>query len=232
MLSLMKADIEIDGKQIKLNKSTLTPVDVNVPGDFSAAAYWIVAGCCHPNAKIRITNVGINPTRTGALDVLMDMGANIRFENLRKSQSDSAIEPTADIVVESSQLTSVDIEGDMVPRVIDELPILALAACVAQGTTRIKDASELRVKESDRIATTAKTLSDLKATVEERPDGLIIQGNTPLEGTELDSFGDHRIAMSMAIAGMVAHGQTTINGAEVAKVSYPDFWDTVDKIIK
>ena len=228
MLRSMGAGIEVDGLHIGLRPSELSPMDVSVPGDFSAAAFWLVAACCHPDARIRINGVGINPTRTGALDVLKAMGARITLENVREDQA----EPVADIVAESSDLRSTAIGGDTIPRVMDELPVLALAACVARGTTVIRDAAELRVKESDRIAATAKGLSNLGARVEERPDGMVIHGGASLVGAECESFGDHRIAMAMAVAGLLARGETAISGAEAASVSYPDFWETVSDLTR
>ena len=154
------------------------------------------------------------------------MGARVHVGNVRED----AGEPTADLVAESSDLSAVEISGDVIPRVIDELPILALAACFARGRSVIKDAQELRVKESDRISATVDGLSRLGAQVEERPDGMVIEGGRPLKGTECDSYGDHRIAMTMGIAGLLADGQTVVNGAEAAAVSYPGFWSTLDEL--
>ena len=226
MMRAMGADIDVDGLNVTVRRSELSSVDTRVPADVSGAAFWLVAGCGHPNAKIRIRGVGLNPTRTGALDVLRAMGGRISVENVREEQG----EPSADLVAESSALSGVDISGDIVPRVIDELPVLALAACLATGTTTIRDAKELRVKESDRIAATVDGLSRMGADVREREDGMEIRGGARLAGAACSSFGDHRIAMTMAVAGLMAQGETTIDGAEAASVSYPGFWDTLSAL--
>ena len=223
LLTAMGADMVVDGLDIVLRPSELSPVDVRVPGDISAAAFWLIAGCSHPNARIKVNGVGINPSRTGVLDVLKSMGANIAVENVRESGG----EPVADLVAESSYLSGVEIGGDTIPRVIDEIPALALAASLSQGTTVIRDAQELRLKESDRIRATVANLSGLGARIEERPDGMVIHGVDALNGAECQSFGDHRIAMTMGIAGLMAGGETTVAGAEAATASYPDFWDTL-----
>ena len=226
MLRSMGADIRSEGLRIEVGPSVLSPVDVQAPGDISSAAFWLIAACCHPNARIRIPGVGINPTRTGILDVLHEMGASVRLENIREEGE----EPLADLVAESSDLRATEIGGDTVPRVIDELPALALAACFARGTTVMRDAGELRVKESDRIRATVAGLSALGAKIEERPDGMVIQGGRHLTGAECASDGDHRIAMTMAIAGLMARGETVVGGSEAADVSYPEFWDTLDAL--
>ncbi len=223
MMAAMGADIAVDGLKITIRRSELESMNVAVPCDISGAAFWLVAGCAHPNASITVKGVGINPTRLGVLEVLREMGANIRMENVRED----AGEPSADLVAESSDLTGVEIGGEIIPRVIDELPVLALAASVARGTTVIRDAAELRVKESDRIEATLEGLSRLGARVEERRDGMSIRGSDTLSGADVDSHGDHRIAMTMAVAGLVAQGETTVEGAEAADVSYPEFWDAM-----
>ena len=198
-------------------------MNVAVPCDTSGAAFWLVAACAHPNASVRINGVGINPTRTGVLMVLEQMGANIRMVNVRED----AGELSADLIAESSDLRGTEIAGDIIPAVIDELPVLALAASVASGTTVIRDAAELRVKESDRITATVEGLNNLGARIEELDDGMSIKGGASLSGAEVRSHGDHRIAMTMAVAGLVATGETTIDQAEAADVSYPDFWETL-----
>jgi 3-phosphoshikimate 1-carboxyvinyltransferase len=165
--------------------------------------------------------VGINPTRTGVLDALQAMGARITVANLREEGG----EPVADLVAESSPLQATQISGELVPRLIDELPVLAVAACFAQGTTVIRDAAELRVKESDRIKTMTTELTRLGGKVQELPDGLVIQGTGRLQGARCRSYSDHRVAMSLAVAGLLAHGETLVEGAECAGVSYPGFWD-------
>jgi 3-phosphoshikimate 1-carboxyvinyltransferase len=199
---------------------------VIVPGDISSAAFWLVAGAIVPGAELLVENVGVNPTRTGILEVLAQMGADIQLEN----QREVAGEPVADIRVRYSALKAVEISGDIIPRLIDEIPILAVAAVFASGTTAIKDAAELRVKESDRIAVMASQLNRMGAKVTELPDGLEITGGTALVGTDVESHTDHRIAMSLAIAALNASGETTINGAEAAAISYPDFVNTLQQI--
>ncbi len=224
MMQSMGADVDRDGLRITVRPSRLASLDIQVPCDISGAAFWLVAGAAHPNARITVQGVGINPTRTGVLDVLREMGANIRMENVRKIGN----EPSADLVAESSDLRGVEISGDIIPRVIDELPVLAVAASQAAGQTIIRDAAELRVKESDRITATVTGLAALAARVRETEDGMIIEGGSRLTGAEVESHGDHRIAMSMAVAGLIADGQTTIGGSEAADVSYPTFWDEMD----
>ena len=226
MMRAMGADLEADGLSIFVRSSELSSLNVRVPGDLSGAASWLVAACCHPNARIRVAGAGINPSRTGVLDVLNSMGARIRVENVHENGG----EPSADLVAESSVLKGTEISGEMIPRVIDELPALALAACFAKGTTTIRDAKELRVKESDRIRSTFEGLSALGANIEELADGLVIHGGASLTGAECHSFGDHRIAMTMGIAGLMAKGETVVEGAEAADASYPDFWDTLSKL--
>ena len=201
---------------------------VIVPGDISSAAFWLVAGAIVPDSNLVVENVGVNPTRTGILEVLEMMGADIQLEN----QREVAGEPVADLRVRSSRLQSCTIQGNLIPRLIDEIPILAVAAVFAEGTTVIKDAEELRVKESDRIAVMAQQLNKMGAKVTELPDGMEITGGTPLVGTDVDSHTDHRIAMSLAIASLVATGTTIIQRAEAAAVSYPDFTATLQQVCR
>ena len=222
MLKQMGAQLESDGNLISLSPLThpLAPISFRVPGDISAAAYFLVAGAVHPYAKIIIKGCGINPSRTGIIDILTAMGAKIKIENERWE----AGELLADIMVQSSELRGIELGSDIAPRLIDEIPILAVAACAARGKTVIKAASELRVKESDRIATTIKELSKLGAEIEGLPDGMVIHGGKLLVGTETDSHFDHRMAMILAIAGLLAKGETSINHAQVTQISYPTFW--------
>ena len=201
--------------------------DVTVPGDISSAAFWLVAAAIAPEANLSIRNVGINPTRAGILQVLAGMGAQISLENER----DVAGEPVADVRVQSSSLQGCEIGGALIPSLIDEIPILAVAAAVATGTTVIRDAAELRVKESDRLAAMATELSRMGVRVEERPDGLEIWGGSQLQGAMVDSHNDHRIAMSLAIAALQAKGVTTIRGAECIGISYPDFVATLQQLV-
>jgi len=229
MLKRMGASLEIQGNSISLLplSSPLVSIDLRVPGDISSAAYFLVAGAIHPNARITIRDSGINPTRTGIIDILLAMGARLKITNKRLEDS----EALADIMVESSELKGIEIGGDIIPRLIDEIPVLAVAGCVARGKTIIRDAGELRVKESDRIATVASELSRLGARIEPLPDGMVIYGGRPLSGTEVDSHFDHRLAMSLAVAGLIAKGETTIKHAQAAQVSYPAFWQTVDQLL-
>jgi 3-phosphoshikimate 1-carboxyvinyltransferase len=225
MLKRMGASLESQGNSISLRplSSPLVPLNLRVPGDISSAAYFLVAAAIHPNARIVIRGCGINPTRTGIIDILLAMGARLKIDNERLE----AGEPLADIVVESSDLKGIEVGDDIIPRLIDEIPVLAIAGCVARGKTVIRDAGELRVKESDRIATVAGELSRLGAKIEPLPDGMVIYGGRPLSGTEVDSHFDHRLAMSLAVAGLIAKGETTIEHAQVAQVSYPAFWQTL-----
>ena len=199
---------------------------VVVPGDISSAAFWLVAGAIVPDSDLVIENVGVNPTRTGILDALAAMGADVILEN----QREVAGEPVADLHVRYSQLKACTISGELIPRLIDEIPILAVAAAMAEGTTVIRDAAELRVKESDRLAVMADQLNRMGAKVTELPDGLEITGGVPLTGADVDSHTDHRIAMSLAIAALVASGTTTIHRAEAAAISYPNFTPTLQQI--
>ncbi len=227
MITAMGASVYKDGSAIIVKPMTsLRAVDVAVPADISGAAFWLVAGAIHPQSRVTVKDVGVNPSRTGILDVLRDMGAELYIEE----KGERGGEPVADITVTSSPLRGVEIYGDMIPRVIDEIPVLAVAASVAKGVTRIRDASELRVKESDRIATTAQELNRLGAMIEELPDGMVIHGGRRLLGAECDSHGDHRLAMALGVAALAATGTTVVRGAEVAEISYPAFWKDLGKL--
>lgn len=221
LLQAMGARLLRDGLTVRLTPSPLRACDVQVPGDLSSAAYWLVAAVCHPYARVTVRGVGINPTRTGIVDALRQMGACLEITNLREEGG----EPVADITASSSALEAIEVKGDMVPRLIDEIPILAVAACCAKGTTLIRDAQELRVKESDRIATMVRELRRMGADVDELPDGMRIRGPVPLHGAVCRSYGDHRVAMSLAVAGLLAKGKSVIQGAECASISYPPFWE-------
>ena len=229
MLQAMGVKVISEGLVVTLVSPATPPkaIDVQVPGDLSSAAYWLVLGAIHPNAKVTIKGTGVNPTRTGIIDVLLKMGARLKVENERTINN----EPVADLVMESSELTAVDIEGDLVPRLIDEVPVLAVAACVARGTTVIKDAAELRVKETDRIAFLVAELSKMGANVEESPDGMIIRGGAKLKGAKCSSHSDHRMAMALGVAGAVADGETLIEDAGVVDISYPGFWQEIDRVV-
>ncbi len=230
MLRAFGAKLDIDPKTHSVTitgPAQLVGQTVIVPGDISSAAFWLVAGAIVPNSDLVIENVGVNPTRTGILEALAMMGADIQLLNEREV----AGEPVADLRVRSSRLQSCTIAGEIIPRLIDEIPILAVAAVFAEGTTVIKDAAELRVKESDRIAVMAQQLNKMGAKVTELPDGMEIIGGTSLVATDLDSHTDHRIAMSLAIAALVATGTTTIHRAEAASISYPNFIPTLQSVI-
>lgn len=230
MLKAFGANITVDPEHLSATvhgPAQLTGQSVVVPGDISSAAFWLVAGAIAPGSDLTIENVGVNPTRTGILDALFQMEADITLLNQRVI----AGEPVADLRVRHSQLKACTLAGDIIPRLIDEIPVLAVAAAFAEGTTVIRDAKELRVKESDRIAVMASQLSSMGALVAELPDGMEITGGKLLSGTTLDSFTDHRIAMSLAIAALVARGETTIHRAEAAAVSYPDFVPTLQSLL-
>jgi 3-phosphoshikimate 1-carboxyvinyltransferase len=230
MLRAFGAQVDVDPET---NSVTVTghPMlrgqTVVVPGDISSAAFWLVAGAIVPGSNLLVENVGVNPTRTGVLEALEMMGADITLEN----QREVAGEPVADIRVKHGPLKACRIAGDIIPRLIDEIPILAVAACFAEGTTVFQDAEELRVKESDRITVMANQLNAMGAKVTERPDGMEVTGGHPLTGTEVDSFTDHRIAMSLAIAALRSAGTTTIHRAEAASISYPNFVATLEQAI-
>lgn len=228
MLKAMGVKIEVAGRRITISPSShfLSPSDIHVPGDISSAAFWLVAAAIHPHAEVRILNTGINPSRSGIIEVLKAMGAEVGIENQREESG----EPVADILVKSSSLVGTHIEGELIPKVIDEIPVLAVAASVAEGTTVIRDAQELRVKESDRIATTVKELSKLGAEIEELPDGMIIHGVKQLRGAECESHHDHRLAMALGVAALVAEGETSIHDAEAVDFSYPGFWHDLEQL--
>ena len=200
--------------------------EIAVPGDISSAAFWLVAAAIGSGSELLLENVGVNPTRTGILEVLQEMGADIVWKNERVV----AGEPVADLLVRSGQLSACNIGGALIPRLIDEIPILAVAAAFARGTTTIRDAAELRVKESDRLTAIAVQLSRMGAKITELPDGLEITGGFALQGAELESYDDHRIAMSLAIAALNASRRSVIQGAEAAAISYPDFFPTLQQV--
>ena len=201
--------------------------DIEIPGDISAAAFFIVGASMLKGSEIVIKGVGLNPTRTGIIDILREMGASIEMDNLREMGG----EPTGDIRVRSAPLKGVEIKGDIIPRCVDELPVLCIAAAIAEGETWIRDAAELRVKESDRIAGMAECLSSLGVEVETFEDGMRIQGTKRLKGSMCNSRGDHRIAMSMAIAGLAAEGETLIEDTECINTSFPMFEETLQRVV-
>lgn len=221
MLATAGADIEVDGSTTRITGGRdLIPVDREIPGDISSALFLVAAALLVPGSDLTIEGVGLNPTRTAALEVLAAMGADLTVD-----ETDVSDEPVGTIRVRHSRLRGTDIGGELVPRLIDELPILATLATQAEGRTEISGASELRVKESDRIVALSAGLTALGATVEERPDGLGVEGPAPLNGGDVDSVHDHRIAMSFAVAGLVADGNVKVGGWSCVNTSFPEFLD-------
>jgi 3-phosphoshikimate 1-carboxyvinyltransferase len=221
MLRFFGAGLKEQGTLVTLHgRQTLRPQGpIDIPSDISSAAFFLVAACIVPGSDLTIKNVGVNPTRTGIIEILAEMGADISFENTREQGG----EPVADIRVRYRNLRAVEIAGTLIPRAIDEIPILSVAASYAEGTSIIKDASELRVKESDRIATMVVELKKMGAKVTERPDGMEITGREALDGAVCESHGDHRIAMSLAVAGLAARGETVVRDTEWIETSFPGF---------
>jgi 3-phosphoshikimate 1-carboxyvinyltransferase len=225
MLPAHGADLKVEGLRVIVKGGReLSPIDVEVPGDFSSAAFFIIASLIIPGSELLIRNVGINPTRTGLLEVLGKMGAAIEMTNVHEVSG----EPVADIYCGgTSRLRSVDVTGEIIPSLIDEFPVLCVAAAAAEGTTTIRGAEELRVKESDRIKSMACELRKLGVEIEEYPDGLCIKGTDVMKASEVSSHGDHRIAMSLAVAALAAEGTTTISGAGAVDISFPGFFDII-----
>lgn len=206
--------------RIKPPSALIAPSTILIPADFSSAAFFIVAALLVPHSEICLTGVGLNDTRAGLLDALARMGAVTKIENAREVNG----EPVGDIIVQSAvNLVATETGGEEIPRMIDELPILAIAATQARGETHVRDAEELRVKESDRIATLAQELRKLGAQIEEHADGFSINGPTPLQGARVDAHNDHRLAMSLAVAALIAQGETVIEGWECVADSFPNF---------
>ena len=229
MLKAMGADITINNNEVCISGgAALHPVDLHVPGDLSSAAFFIVAGLLIPQSEILIKDTGINPTRTGLINILKMMGGDIRVENERELSG----EPVADIYVKYSRLTGTKIGGDLVLKAIDEFPVLCVAAAKAGGKTEITGAKELRVKESDRIAAISAELRKMGVHVEELEDGLIIEGRKELKPAAVLSHGDHRIAMAMAIAGLTCDGETTVSDTECVNTSFPGFEDMLAGLMK
>ncbi|MFY0516918.1 3-phosphoshikimate 1-carboxyvinyltransferase [Lysinibacillus sp. UGB7] len=227
MLRQFGAQVDEDNGIISLKGGqTLTGTHVAVPGDISSAAFFLVAGATCKDSRIVLENVGINPTRDGIIEVLQNMGASMAVIPHKDGQS----EPTATITIETSKLTGTTIEGDIIPRLIDEIPILALLATQAQGKTIIKDAEELKVKETDRITAVVDELKKLGATIEATEDGMIIEGPTPLQGASLKTYGDHRIGMMGAVAALISDGVVTLDDAQCIAVSYPAFFEHVEAV--
>ena len=226
MLEYFGVPLKREGLRVSIEGGAFPkPRDFRVPGDVSSAAFWLVAAAARPGAHLRVNKVGLNPSRTGILGVLARMGARVR-----EFEENNFGEPVGSVDVVGTQLKATRIEGKEIPNVIDEIPILAVAAALAEGTTVISDAAELRVKETDRLAAVADHLKAMGVAVVEKPDGLEITGGA-LRGATLDSRGDHRIAMAFAIAGLFAEGPTTITGTECVNTSYPGFLDLLRKVM-
>jgi 3-phosphoshikimate 1-carboxyvinyltransferase len=220
MLTAMGALLAVDGPAVRVSPaSRLEPLSLRVPGDISSAAPWLVLGACHPDAEILVRGVNTNPTRTGILDILRGMGAELEVVEERTTGG----EPVADIVVRSSQLQGTEVGGALVPRAIDELPLVAILAAHAEGETVVRDADELLVKESDRVATVVEVLGHMGVPVTPQADGFRVSGPSPLHGGHIDAHGDHRIGMLAGVAGALASGATRVENGAV-EVSYPTFW--------
>lgn len=229
MLRHFGAEVDSQGTTASIRPAReLYGQKIHVPGDISSAAYFIAAGLLVPDAELLIRNVGINPTRDGILKVCRMMGADITLLN---ENHDNA-EPVADLLVRSSSLKGCAIEGPLIPTLIDELPVIAVMACFAQGETVIRDAAELKVKESNRIRVMAENLTAMGADVTETDDGMIIRGGRPLHGTSIRCHMDHRIAMSFAVAALAAEGETVIQDSECVNISYPGFYGELGRIVE
>jgi 3-phosphoshikimate 1-carboxyvinyltransferase len=227
MLAAMGANVEVSHPTVTLTPgpSALSPLDLTVPGDISSACFPLVAALLLLGSEVTVAGVGLNPTRTGLLDVLGEMGARIEV-NFRRQQEG---EPVALVTARASDLQGVQVSGDTVVRMIDEFPLLAVAATQAQGATVVRDAAELRVKETDRIAAIASELRKMGAAIEPRPDGFVVRP-TPLQGAVVDSHGDHRIAMALSVAGLTANGETTLEDAACIRDSFPGFVETMQRL--
>jgi len=226
MLVGFGAPLVRDGRRVTLFPGAeLKGQRLHVPGDFSSAAFFLVAACLVPDSEVTLPGVGMNPSRTGLLDVLREMGADVRASELT-----SEAEPTATLTARTSRLRGVRVGGALIPRLIDELPILAVAAAVAEGVTEVSGAHELRVKESDRISTLTSELSRLGAQIEEREDGFRIRGSAQLVGASVNSHGDHRIAMALVVAGLGATGATVVEDTACVATSFPEFASTLQML--
>jgi len=228
MLRTMGADITSDGERTEVHKATrLKPIDIEVPGDLSAASFWLVAGALVPGSTVYIPEVGFNPTRTAFVQLLRESGFSIHVSRERVSGG----EPVADLTVHwSPEWHPMEVSGGAAAEMIDELPILAVAATQLPGVSRISGAAELRVKESDRIAAIAEGLTAMGANITANDDGWTIEGISPLHGARVHSHGDHRVAMALAVAGLMAEGETEIEDAECVEISYPEFFDQLESL--
>jgi len=229
MLRYFGAELEsFSGGARITGRVVLTGQDIEIPGDISSAAFFLVAGLIVPGSELLLKNVGVNPTRCGVIDILQQMGGSIELTNQRELSG----EPVADLLVRSSDLHGTEIGGDLIPRAIDEFPVISVAAAFASGVTTICDARELRVKETDRIAAMCESLGAVGAEIEPLDDGMRIVGGKKLTGGHVNSFGDHRIAMSMAVAALQSKTEITINDTACTETSFPGFWDLLTLISK
>ena len=228
MLSAMGADIQTEGLTITVSpvQELITPGEILVPGDISSAAFFLVLGSVLPGSEVTVRNVGMNPTRTGIMDVLQAMGARISIQNMRTANG----EPVADLTVKSAELRGTEIGGALIPRLIDELPVLAVAAAFAQGVTVIRDAAELKVKETNRIRAVVDEFGKCGVDIAETADGMIIRGGRPLHGAKFSTYGDHRMAMSLTVLAQLAQGESSLDDGACVDVSYPSFFSELDKL--
>ncbi len=222
----VQASYSMGGAAVR-GPATLKATNLDIPRDISAAAFFLVAACLVKDSRIVVKNVGINESRAGFLDALASMGARVYKTN----QTEINKEPRAELTSSSTKLRSTNLSGSLISNIIDEIPVLAVAATQAEGVTTIKDAEELRVKETDRIQATVHNLKKMGADIRETKDGMVIKGPTPLKGTRLDSFGDHRIAMASAIAALIAEGETTLTNTDCIDISFPGFFDVLEGLI-
>ena len=230
MLEYLNADITVDNLEVKIKKSELEPKEIVIAGDISSAAFFFVAGAIVPNSNILIKNTGINPTRIGIIEVMQQMGANIEILNKRVICN----EEVADIKISYSEnMKGITIEGEIIPKLIDELPVIAILASQAEGTTIIKDAQDLKNKESDRIKSVCREFSKIGVNIIEKEDGFIIEGKTPLKGNAIiETYHDHRLAMSAYVAGLICEKEIIINDFEWVNTSFPEFLELMNNIIE
>ncbi len=226
MFSAMGVNLTKSGLDLVLEPSDLETVDVEIPGDISSAAFWMVAGVCHPDAELLIKNVGINPTRAGIITALQMMGAELTLVDEREV----AGEPVADVLVRTSELKGIELAGDIVPLLIDEIPVIAVAAALAEGETIVRDAQELRVKESDRIQASVSWLNGAGVDAVGTADGMIVPGGNSIGGGQFQSSDDHRLAMTLGVAGLISTEPITILDPDVAGISYPSYWEIIEEL--
>ena len=226
MFLAMGVNLTKSGLDLVLEPSDLETVDVEIPGDISSAAFWMVAGVCHPDAELLIKNVGINPTRAGIITALQMMGAELTLVDEREV----AGEPVADVLVRTSELKGIELAGDIVPLLIDEIPVIAVAAALAEGETIVRDAQELRVKESDRIQASVSWLNGAGVDAVGTADGMIVPGGNSIGGGQFQSSDDHRLAMTLGVAGLISTEPITILDPDVAGISYPSYWEIIEEL--